>query len=792
MIEWEVLEEDRLPEEPPTPRRPRKPIPWKPILVVVLVLAVVTTGGVAWRLRVVEEQVRNDIEQVLLREERAIRLGVKEQAPNFADPASPLAWKGWYQSIYRASELPLPTPTLEDIVIERDYVLVIAKYEMEGYIWRNARAYRLTENEWRRTPIPPSLWEQREAHRSDFFIMEMTSVEQALLAPEPLAVVLETFRDAWSDAWPLENATPIKITFSPDETLTEPQFGTQQITLRSPLLDPNPTFSNPNACSLGIIQALAQVYSGELNASGEDEYLRVVMRQAVLEELTRTTNGLCQIVQQVRGVPPMSALGLPPIFAEYLIQVGGVEAAYPFIQGAARDLDLDAAARNATGHPFEVLRYGAEQFAVNPNATQIQAAGTVRGAINYGEIVRGIESDTLTLQIREQQGVTIEASLAGYVRSLATADFATCFREGSQVAFTWETNTRLQDIRLLSRPVAPIAAALLPPTTRLIYQRENMGTTYVYARTAERETVELFHIMESVQILPHPVTQELAFLSRDGCGWVLNEYDGTRSTLRRRAVPVAPERVIWVGNEPGVVVQGEDVWGRRYWQVYLPDDSNTTESLVPLAGGNLELSAGNRGRVLGYSLSRPGFLINDDHALHWALDTEGVAPIGGELATLPFRFADNVEFSALSFDGRWLAYTVYPTDGRSDLNVLDTFENNQLYLNTIPVEQAGGETRWSAGETPRVAVAVGDLGASQNSGMSIQLYALLANGSGYDGRVYRSDAEIDQLRWCTLDEGQLTFRETTEVGSRTLMWDGSNATTPLTDFDEADRILWCP
>lgn len=797
MIEWEVLEEERLPEEQPEPKRPRKPLPWKPILLVVLVVAIVTTGGVAWRLRVVEEQVRNDIEQVVLREERAIRLGVREQATTFADPAAPLAWKGWYQSIYTPSELPLPTPTLENVELEGDVALVVATYQMEGYVWRNARAYKLTTDGWRRTPIPSALWKSQEVHRSNFFIFEMNPLEQTFLPPEPLAEVLETFRAAWSDAWPLENATPLKITFSSDETLTTPQFGTQQITLRSPLLDPNPTFATPNACSLGVIEALAQVYSGELNASGEDEYLRVVMRQAVLEELIRTTNGVCQIVEEVRDVPPMSAFGLPPNFAEYVVQVGGIQAAYAFIQAATLDLDLDKAARTATGHPLEVLRYGAEQYAVNPNSIHIQAAGTVSGGINYGEVVRGIGGESLTLQIREQQGVTIEASLAGYVRSLATADFATCFSEGSQVAFTWEANTRLQDIRLLSRPVDMIGVTNLPPITRLIYQQEREGATYVYARTAERNTVELFHVMDSVQIVPHPTTQQLAFLSHDGCGWVLNQYNGKDygdmdKRLRRWAIPVEPERVIWVGNQPAVVVQGEDVWGRRYWQVYLPNDSNSTDSLLTFEEANLVLAAGNRGRLLGYSPARPGFLTNDDHALHWALDTEGVAPIGGELATLPFRFAENVEFSSLSFDGRWLAYTVYPTDGRSDLNVLDTFDNNQMYLNTIPVEQAGGETRWSAGETPSVAVAVGDLGLSQNSGMSIQLYTLSPDGSRYDDHLYRSNAEIDQLRWCSLDEGQLTFRETTEVGSRNLMWDGSNATTPLTELDEADRILWCP
>lgn len=791
MIEWEVLEEDRLPEEQPEPKRPRRPLPWKPILLVTLLVAIVTAGGVAWRLRVVEAQVRNDIEQVVLREERAIRLGVSEQAVTFADPAAPLAWKGWYQSIYTPSELPLPTPTIENVKLDGDVALVVATYEMEGYVWRNARAYKLTADGWRRTPIPSALWDVQEAHRSTFFVLEMNPLEQTFLPPEPLAEMLETFRAAWSDAWLLENATPLKITFSSDETLTAPQFGTQHITLRSPLLDPNPTFATPNACSLGVIQALAQVYSGELNASGEDEYLRVVMRQAVLEELTRTTNGVCQIVEEVRAVPPMSAFGLPPNFAEYLVQVGGIEAANAFLQHAIPTLDLDLAARAATGHPLEVLRYGAEQYAVNPNATHIQAAGTVAGGINYGEVVRGIGGDSLTLQIREQQGVTIEASLAGYVRSLATADFAGCFSEGSQVAYTWEANTRLQDIRLLSRPVTPISVALLPPATRLIYQRENMGTTYVFARTAERNTVELFHIMESVQIVPHPITQELAFLSRDGCGWVLNEYDGTQSTLRRWALPMEAERVIWVGNEPGAVVQREDVWGRRYWQVYLPNDS-ATDSFLTLAEGELRLAAGNQGRLLGYSPARPGYLMSDDHAVHWALDVEGVAPIGGELATLPYRFAENVEFSALSFDGRWLAYTVYPPDGRSDLNMLDTFENDQIYLNTIPADLAGGETRLGLGDRPEMAVAVGDLGLAGESGMTIRIYTVPENGSSYQEQRYYADGEIDHLRWCSENEELLTFRETTETGSRNLIWDGSNATTPLTGFNEADQILWCP
>lgn len=327
MIEWEVLEEDKLPEAPPTPKRPRNPLPWKPILLVLALVAVVTAGGVAWRLRVVEEQVRDDIEQLVVREERAIRLGVSEQAITFADPEAPLGWKAWYQSIYEPSELSLPTPTIENIERDGEVALVIVLYEMEGYEWRNARAYRLTDEAWRRTPIPRSLWERKQAHASDFFVFNMTPLEEALLPPEPLAQHLERFRTAWGESWPLDDASPIKIIFSPDETLASPQFALQEITFRSPLLNPTPTFATPDACSLGILEALAQVYSGELYATGEDEYLRVVMREAVLAELLSRQNGGCQIVEQARVVPPRSALGLPATFAAYLVEVGGIEAA---------------------------------------------------------------------------------------------------------------------------------------------------------------------------------------------------------------------------------------------------------------------------------------------------------------------------------------------------------------------------------------------------------------------------------------------------------------------------------
>jgi hypothetical protein len=796
MIEWEVLEDERLPEDIPEAKPPRKPLPWKPILAVVLVLAVVTMGGVAWRLRVVEEQVRTDIEQLVLREERAIRLGISEQAIAFADPDAPLAWKGWYQSIYTPSELPLPTPMIESVEQAGDVALVVAKYEMEGYVWRNARAYRLTEEAWRRTPIPRTLWDRREAHRSDFFMLEMNALEEELVPPEPLAEMLETFRTAWSEAWLIENATPLKITFSPDETLNEPEFSLQQITLRSPLLNPTPTFAAPNACSLGILETVARVYSGELYATGEDEYLRVVMRDAVLEELTQSTNGVCQVVEQAT-VLPASALGLPPNFGDYLVRVGGIGAAYTFIQNAIPDLDLDRAAQAATGHPMAVLQYGATEYPTNPNATQIQAAGTLSGGINYGEIVRGIVGDDMTVQVRERQGVTVEISLSGTMQAVAASGMMGCFQVGSQVAYTWEANTKVRDIRLLSRPVDRIGVTNLPPVTRLIYQQEREGTTYVYAQTAERDTVELFHVAESVQIVPHPTTQALAFLSHDGCGWVLNEYNGKDlgdgdKRLQRWSIPVEPERVIWVGNQAAVVVQTEDEWARDYWQVYLPAEPAATESPLERAEELLSLAAGNQGRLLGYSPARPGFLISDDHALHWTVQDDDVSLVGGEVATLPYRFADNVEYSALSFDGRWLAYTVYPTDGRSDLNVLDTFENEQIYLNTIPIDQAGGETRWGLGDTPSIAFAVGDLGLSGDSDMSIHLYEISENGEGYQGHTYFANGEIDQLRWCSVEPEILTFRETTEVGSRNLTWNGLDSSTPLTEYDEADRILWCP
>lgn len=790
MIEWEILDEERLPEEAPQPKAPRKPLPWKGILAVVLLVAVVAGGGVAWRLRVVEAQVRNDIEQVVLREERAIRLGVADQAITFADPAAPLAWKGWYQSIYTPSELPLPAPTIESVTHAGDVVLVVAKYEMEGYVWRNARAYRLTEEAWRRTPIPPDLWARREAHRSNFFILEMNGLEESLLPPKPLAEMLETFRTAWSEAWALDNATPLTITFSSDETLTDPEFSLQQITLRSPLLNPTPTFAAPNACSLGMLEAVAQVYSGELYATGEDAYLRVVMRDAVLEELTQSINGVCQVVEQVQ-LPPPSALGLPANFGAYLIEVGGIQAAYAFIQNALPDINLERAAQAATGHPLAVLRYGAEEYANNPNAAHIQAAGTLSGAISYGEIVREIVGDDMTMQLREQQGVTVEISLSGTMQSVATSGLMSCYREGSQVAFTWEANTRVRNMRVLSRPVDPIAVTPLPPDARLIYQRQENDSTYVYAINTEGESVELFQLMEQIQIVPHAASPKVAFLSRYGCGWILNEYNGTESTLRRWAVPLEPERVIWVGNQPGVVLQQQDDWGRAYWQVYLPASPSSPASLVDLEAGQLIVAAGNRGRLLGYSPDRQGYLMSDNHALHWTVAADDIPMIGGNVATLPYRFAENVEFSALSFNGRWLAYTVYPSDGRSDFNVLDTFENEQIYLNTIPTDQAGGESRWGLGAVPNIAVAVGDLGLAADSDMSVHLYEAVAGSDRYTEHRFRSDGEVDQLRWCSGTPARLTFRESTEVASRYLMWDGVNAATPMTEADDADRILWC-
>ena len=99
-----------------------------------------------------------------------------------------------------------------------------------------------------------------------------------------------------------------------------------------------------------------------------------------------------------------------------------------------------------------------------------------------------------------------------------------------------------------------------------------------------------------------------------------------------------------------------------------------------------------------------------DHALHWMPDGGLTPRPGNELATLPFRFEENVEFSALSPDGRWLAYTLYPADGRSDINVLNTIEMEQRYLNTIPIDEAGGETRWSTtgARAPTLAMVVGD------------------------------------------------------------------------------------
>ncbi len=781
MIEWEVLDNEPIPQESTEQRPPRKPLPWKWIVAITLLAVLVVGSGVAWRYRVAQQQLKEDIEQIVVREERAVRLGIGEQASTFADPDASVAWKAWYRSTYAPSELPLPTPMIEDIEQDDGTVLVTVRYALADEVWRNVRSYRLVNNEWRRTPIPAALWQRVAPEETPFFTLEMSKLEAVLVPPEALAQTLTIFREAWREAWPLDNHQPLTVTFSPDETLTEPQFTNQHITIRSPLLNPSPGFDPPTACSLGLITALAQTYSGELNTTGEEEYLRITMRQAVVNDIIENTDGLCQVVDS--AILPPDVLGVPPAFADYLIYIGGRSAPKEFIDTFV-----------ITGNPYygmlqaapqiidyQLLLYAARRSEMQGHPLPI-TSGTLTGTgIGYGTIVRSIDKRDSTLDVRSTTGVINTLSLDSVLQSAFAAPDMTCLTEGNKIAFTYGEGEKVEDVRLLDRVLETIDVPALPATTRLIYQRNTADGTEVYARTAEGNSVQLVRVPGGTQIYPNAVTMDFAFLTQDACGWIVNHFDGQSATLKRWALPtVTPRRLLWVLNSPMAVVQATDSQNNDYWQLYTVGENVT---------------AANVGTLVGFRPFPHSYLMQYDHALQWTVPTvyPGDLPtvrVVGDIEPIPYRFTANTEFSALSVDGRWLTYTVYPSDGRSDLNVLDLYAQQQRYLTTIPPSSAGGQSQWTTQVTPTYGVIIGALGETRDSGMSVLRYTMLPDDKGAEAQMYRATGEIDNLQWCR-DGTTLTFRETTALGSRIVAWNGDQNSV-LTDFDEADKVLWCP
>lgn len=154
MLEWEVLEEEAaLPAAAPMARARR----WGQWVVLLLALALMIGGALAWQVRQQRQRLHAELQVVLDSEARLMALGQWEPARDLLDPAAPLEWKNAYL-YYLSRPQPVPgTPTIRSVVLAEEGTRATVRAAWPAAAGAapiiETRAYRMVQGQWRRTPL---------------------------------------------------------------------------------------------------------------------------------------------------------------------------------------------------------------------------------------------------------------------------------------------------------------------------------------------------------------------------------------------------------------------------------------------------------------------------------------------------------------------------------------------------------------------------------------------------------------------------------------------------------------
>ncbi len=261
MVEWDVPGEDEAQSRAAKPHPPaRRRTAWR-LLAGLLLLALLLGVWLIWReARAREADLRADLTQVVLDEERTFHFGVAEQASELADPDAPVEWLVCYEAAFRIAIGKMPIPKITSIERQGSVAVVVLHYRDSTTTWQTQRAYRLVNNRWRRTPLAAMQPGAHEATSTPHFRLLFSdgTVEASL--------DLETLRQNIIDRWP-HNSCPdcvITMTLLP-HPLVPPVFymDARQLCLNNPDLVPpdsrsplSPEMQYQLALVTGVVGAL--------------------------------------------------------------------------------------------------------------------------------------------------------------------------------------------------------------------------------------------------------------------------------------------------------------------------------------------------------------------------------------------------------------------------------------------------------------------------------------------------------------------------------------------------------
>jgi hypothetical protein len=736
-----------------------------------------------WRLRAVDEQLREDIELAVSVEERALRFGLAEQAFELADPTVEQAWFEWYQSTFVAVDESSPMPEVLSIEHDVDRVLVTLNYEVNQVSWQQARAYRLVYNQWRRTPIESSLWGEARAYSSEHFKIWMAARDAALLSPEPLLASLERFHAAFLPLWPNTHDNLMTLHFDSSEGLREDYQIVNQIRLPSPLLsDDDATSALPplEQYNLRLAHIIATSYGYDRLAHNiEEGILRPTLRDALVRHLFLTDQQQKRYRDKVRelwqaDVPaeanPLFDSATRTFFADYLIATRGLDAPSRLLNVYEQERNLEAVTLEVTGDSWDILMYGAKRWLKTGifSPIALEAGGLGEGQLTTFEYINH-ELEGLTLLSPQDKAIVLDVS-----EKLTLSVPTYCLLDVKDdvlfhLAPSSEARLTVDELEVMPPPRETWVLEPIPEGTQTLITQEQDGTNILVALDREGNQRSLGWLRGDIEPIVHPTEARFAYLFEHDCGLYIELYHPVTSRITHIPLKLnTPKKLFWVEAQLFLAENTQDSW--QLYRIEAEDRETYAMRLYNV----------NKGQFIGHHFTNNVSLVYREGQLYWAYPWEA-----DTLHPIFVKLPEHVELGPLSANGRWLAYTVHHPTGESDLNVLDFRKQKRFLLDSVPPSAALGELAWAPGEEAILAAVEGELGVDRTRGNLIRRYQITSDSNLIRVQEYQSNAEVDHLHWCGNEE--LFYRLTDGNKSVLMQQQGSN----VRELGEGEWVVGC-
>lgn len=777
-LDWQVLENEPLPDAEEAQPRARRRLPWRRVLLAVLLIGL--AGGLGfWRwVGYQETRLRDDLQRTVLQEERALRFGLAEQVRDLVDPSAPDGWTERYRRTFRAPAQEWSSPELLTIERRLDVAMVTLAFTSGEAEWRRVRAYRLVDDGWRRTPVPADWWGEPQAYTSEHFTLWMSDRDAEMLPPADLLAFLEGYRADLAAVVEGADDEPLTIRvqpydlsgFTPDANRVQ---GDNTFVFNSPLLaeqEALPFLLPTRAYRYTLAQQVRSGITGRTAQPGQPAVLSAVVRYLLLTDEERrqyrewmlNQRNIDTSVTLDEGQP----IAIPLLLPDYLAEAAGLDTLGEFSARWADTNSVTLAAEQVFGRPFAGLVEEAWLWVERGAGTRRPSArGEERTATLLA--VTGEAPFRALVAVEEGRGV-----LDLQVDSDAALPLpAHCLGRGSVLRFRQtvgdDTGAQAETISLetLRLPALPYPPA--PVGTRTLITRQDGAATRVVALDEHGTETPLFTLPKGAALVVHPRDASFAFLLQDECGTSANQFVARDNRYTR-----AP-----------ATLEGA---GHLFWAepLYLVDDTSqqaeeprwTISAVLPGEVGEPTERAVTAeqawGHLMGHGyVAEPRLMQFGDGTLQWFSLVRVLGGSGILLRDADLALPEGAEMQSVSLDGRWLAYTAPgEVEGSAVLYALNTETNRATLLHRAPEGTAYGEMVWEPAGVPTLLVALG----AEEPGEAFS-DALLGFNMGQADRTllfspqrYNLSGTVSGLHWC--DNGRLFYRLTR--GDETVLVEG--------------------